>query len=164
MILRSGKIDLSPFFCRQPVEAPVSEPDMDLASGIAAFEAKEFRRALQLLTPLAEQGNADAQFRLAIMCQNGLGRVANAAQALHWMHASASQGHGLALHGLGVMYLYGECVDKDESEALKYFQRVADQGLAGSLTTLAMMYREGMGVEKDPVRAQALYRQAGFET
>jgi hypothetical protein len=25
---------------------------MDLASGIAAFEAKEFRRALQLLTPV----------------------------------------------------------------------------------------------------------------
>ena len=28
--------------------------DMNLASGIAAFEAKEFRRSLQLLQPLAE--------------------------------------------------------------------------------------------------------------
>ena len=80
----------------------MSEPDMDLASGIAAFEAKEFRRALQLLTPLAEDGDADAQFRLAIMCQNGLGRVASETQALHWMQASAGQDHGLALHGLGV--------------------------------------------------------------
>ena len=142
----------------------MSEPDMDLASGIAAFEAKEFRRALQLLTPLAEDGDSDAQFRPAIMCQNGLGMVTNEARALHWMQASARQDHGLALHGLGVMYLYGECVDKDESEALKYFRRAADQGLAGSLTTLAMMYEEGMGVEKDPLRAQALYRQAGFDT
>ncbi len=142
----------------------MSEPDMDLASGIAAFEAKEFRRALQLLTPLAEGGDADAQFRLAIMCQNGLGRVASEAQALHWMQASAHQDHGLALHGLGVMYLYGECVDKDESEAVKWFRRAADQGLAGSLTTLAMMYQEGLGVEKDPVHARKLYLQAGFET
>ena len=126
----------------------MSEPDMDLASGIAAFEAKEFRRALQLLTPLAEDGNADAQFRLAIMCQNGLGRVASEDQALHWMNASASQGHGLALHGLGIMYLYGECVSKDESEALKWFQRAADQGLAGFLKkpflpeTLVALVRE----------------------
>jgi hypothetical protein len=28
--------------------------DMELASGIAAFEAKEFARAMQLLQPLAE--------------------------------------------------------------------------------------------------------------
>ena len=141
----------------------MSEPDMDLASGIAAFEAKEFRRALQLLTPLAEGGDADAQFRLAIMCQNGLGRVASEAQALHWMRASSDQDHGLALHGLGGMYLYGECVNKYESEALKWFRRAADQGLAGSLTTLAMMYQEGIGVEKDPAHARELYQQAGFE-
>lgn len=141
----------------------MSEPDMDLASGIAAFEAKEFRRALQLLTPLAESGNADAQFRVAVMCQNGLGMAANEAGALHWMRASASQDHGLALHGLGIMYLYGECVDRDESEAFECFRRAADQGLQGSLTTLAMMYQEGRGVEKNPARAQELYRQAGFE-
>lgn len=51
--------------------------DMNLASGIAAFEAKQFTRAMQLLTPLTEEGNAEAQYRVAIMCQNGLGVVRN---------------------------------------------------------------------------------------
>ena len=38
--------------------------DMELASGIAAFEAKEFARAMQLLQPLAERGDPQAQYRV----------------------------------------------------------------------------------------------------
>ncbi|MGB5297381.1 MAG: sel1 repeat family protein, partial [Thiogranum sp.] len=50
-----------------------SNQDIELASGMAAFEAKHFSRAAQLLSPFAEDGNAEAQHRLAIMYQNGLG-------------------------------------------------------------------------------------------
>ena len=75
--------------------------DMNLASGIAAFEAKEFRRSLQLLQPLAEGGDPEAQYRLAVQYQAGLGCVQNPLQAYHWMREAAEQGHGLALHGLG---------------------------------------------------------------
>ena len=74
----------------------ISELDMALASGIAAFEAKEFRRAMPLLTPLAEQGDPGAQFRVAMMYQNGLGMVANEQQAYHWMRRAAEQNYGFA--------------------------------------------------------------------
>ena len=47
--------------------------DVDLASVLQAFEAKHFTRAMQLLSPLAEEGNLEAQHRCAIMYQNGLG-------------------------------------------------------------------------------------------
>lgn len=136
--------------------------DMNLASGIAAFEAKEFRRSLQLLQPLAESGEPEAQYRLAVQYQAGLGVVQNPLQAYHWMRAAAEQDHGLALHGLGIMYLYGECVDKNESEAACWLERAADQGLPGSMAALAGMYEQGLGVEKDPVRARELYDAAGF--
>jgi len=131
--------------------------DMDLASGIAAFEAKEFRRARQLLQPLAESGNAEAQYRLAIQHQAGLGVVANPMQASHWMREAAAQDHGLALHGLGIMYLYGECVEKNEQRAAECLQRAADQQLAGSMAVLAGMYEQGLGVEKNAARAKDLY-------
>lgn len=137
--------------------------DIDLASGIAAFEAKEFRRAMQLLSPLAEAGNPDAQFRLAIMAQNGLGVVPNEAMAYKWMRASAEQGYGLAQHGLGFMYLEGECVAQDETKAAEWFCRAAAQGLVGSMTTLAMMYEQGRGVERNLQEAKRLYKEAGFE-
>lgn len=135
---------------------------MNLASGIAAFEAKEFRRARQLLEPLAENGEPEAQYRLAVQYQAGLGVVQNPLQAYHWMREAADQDHALALHGLGIMYLYGECVDKDEREAAKWLQRAADQGLEGSMAALAGMYEQGLGVEKDPAKAKALYEAAGF--
>lgn len=54
---------------------------MNLSSSIAAFEIKHLLRALQLLSPLAEEGNADARYRMAIMYQNGLGVVRNETMA-----------------------------------------------------------------------------------
>ena len=64
-----------------------TDASVDLASGMAAFEAKHFTRALPLLSPFAERGNAQAQYRLAIMYQNGLGVVRNELLALKWMRA-----------------------------------------------------------------------------
>jgi TPR repeat protein len=136
--------------------------DMDLASGVAAFEAKEFRRAMQLLSPLADNGRPEAQFRLAIMFQNGLGVVPNESLAFKWMRTAAEQGYGLAQHGLGFMYLEGECTEQNEAEAATWFRLAADQGLVGSMTTLAMMYEQGRGVERDPQKAKRLYDKAGF--
>ena len=106
--------------------------DVDLASGVAAFEAKEFRRAFQLLAPLAARGEAEAQYRVAIMSQSGLGGVVNEGLAFSSMRDAALQGHGLAQHGLAVMYLYGECVARDEPEAAAWFRRAVEQGLPGS--------------------------------
>lgn len=141
----------------------LTDEGTSLHSGIAAFEAKHFASATRLLYPLAEQGNAEAQFRMAIMCQNGLGMVSNQEKALAYMRNAAEQGHALARHGLGFMYLEGECVDKDEAEAAKWFRLAAEQGMAGSMTTLAMMYQEGRGVEQDEEEARRLYKMAGFD-
>lgn len=136
--------------------------NIDLSSGVAAFEAKEFRRAMQLLLPLAERDEPEAQFRVAIMYQNGLGTAPNEIMAYKWMRSAAADGLALAQHGLGVMYLFGECVDKNEAEAAVWFERAADQGLAGSMTTLASLYEQGLGVEQDAEKAKALYAKAGF--
>ena len=138
----------------------MNDADMELASGVAAFEAKEFRRAFQLLAPLAVRGEAEAQFRVAVMSQNGLGGVVNEALAFSSMRDAALQGHGLAQHGLGVMYLYGECVAADEALAAEWFRRAAAQGLAGAMMTLGMMYEQGLGVERDVEQSRRLYAQA----
>ncbi len=140
-----------------------SEQDVNLSSGIAAFESKQFSRAVGLLGPLAEAGDPEAQYRVAIMAQNGLGMVENPLQAYKHMRAAAEAGLGVAQHGLGFMYMEGECVDKDPNKAVDWFKKAAAQGLAGSQTTLAMMYEEGRGVEKDPEEARRWYHLAGFD-
>ena len=81
----------------------MSSDDVDFASGMAAFEAKHFSRAAQLLSPFAENGNPEAQHRLAIMYQNGLGLAQHDGLALRWMKAAAENGYAVAQHGLGFM-------------------------------------------------------------
>jgi TPR repeat protein len=141
----------------------MSNQEIDLGSGIAAFEGKHFATAMQLLSPLAEQGEVEAQYRVAIMLQNGLLGSQNLPGAVKYMQAAADQGHAMAQHGMGFMYLEGEGVDKDPMQAKAWFEKAAAQGLQGSLTTLGMMYQEGNGVEQDEEKAKEYYRQAGFE-
>lgn len=140
----------------------LDDNQMTLGSGIAAFEAKHFARASHLLSPLADQGEPDAQYRMAIMLQNGLGMVANELLAYKYMKSAAESGHALAMHGLGFMYLEGECASKNEAKAVEWFTKASEQGLVGSMTTLALLYEQGRGVEKNPEEAKRLYALAGF--
>lgn len=139
------------------------EQELDLSSGIAAFEAKHFVKAQQLLAGLADNGHPEAQFRMAVMYQNGLGMVANPERAARYMRQAAEQGHALAQHGLGFMYMEGECVEADGEQAVFWLEKAAAQGLQGSLATLGMMFNEGRGVEQDRERAAQYYRRAGFD-
>ncbi len=137
--------------------------EINLASGIAAFEAKNFALAMPLLGGLAEKGNPDAQYRLGIMYQNGLGLVRNELMAMKWMTAAAKQGFAYAQHGIGFMYLEGDCVNKNPEKAAQWFHKAAEQGLAGSQTTLALMYEQGNGVEQNQDEAKRLYKLADYD-
>ena len=50
-----------------------SDPDLELSSGIKAFEAKDFTSAMRLLSPLADGGNAEAQYKVGEMYEMGRG-------------------------------------------------------------------------------------------
>ena len=76
--------------------------DMDMSSGIAAFESKQFSTATRLLAPRAEQGDPEAQYRMAIMAQNGLGMVENPAMALRYMTGRRRVGHGAGAARAGI--------------------------------------------------------------
>jgi len=141
----------------------MNDEDMQLASGIAAFEAKEFRRAWQLLEPLSDSGTPEAQYRCAIMQQNGLGVIAQPGKAAALMKKAADQELGLAQHSLGICYLFGEGVDKDPLEAIRLLELAGESGLAGAWSTLGMMYMEGQGVDKDVPKAREYYTKAGFD-
>lgn len=114
-------------------------PEVDLASGIAAFESKNFAQAMRLLGPLAERGAVEAQYRLAIMHQVGLGVLRNESMAYKWMRLAADQGLALAEHGLGCMYLDGDCAQQDRDKAAMWLSKSAFQGLEGSKVLLEMM-------------------------
>ncbi|MCG3872898.1 sel1 repeat family protein [Psychrobacter sp. Ps7] len=66
--------------------------------------AMNFRQNLRL----ANQGNASAQYNLAVMYYKGKGVQKNNAKAVEWFKQAAKQGHIKSQYNLEVMYSNGE--------------------------------------------------------
>ena len=64
----------------------------DLAAGLDALDRDDYAAALREFTPLADDGNARAQYRLGTMYAMGLGVPRDFAQAASWLKKAAQQG------------------------------------------------------------------------
>ena len=108
----------------------------------AALGRGEYATALRLLRPLADQGDAVAQFDLGLMYDVGhvgQGVPPNYAEARKWYRLAADQGHAEAQHFLGLMYYFAKGVPQDYAEARKWYRLAADQGNAGAQHSLGHM-------------------------
>ena len=79
----------------------------DFNKGLQAYNSGDFKTALAEWTPLAEQGNAQAQYNLGLMYRNGRGVPENDKTAVKWFTLAAEQGNASAQYNLGVMYARG---------------------------------------------------------
>ncbi len=70
------------------------------------------------LAKQAEKGDADAQFRLGVVCHEGRGVVQSDETAVFWYRKAAEQGHRSAQHNLGVCYYEGQGVRIKRREIL----------------------------------------------
>jgi uncharacterized protein len=131
-----------------------------LEEGNAAYIRGDFATAERLLRPLAEQGNATAQFDLGSMYHRGRGVPQDYAAALTWYRMAADQGDARAQNGLGDMYFEGNGVPQDYAAALAWYRKSADQGHASGAYNLGAMYRNGLGVPQDYAEALKWYRLA----
>ncbi|MCY3969047.1 MAG: tetratricopeptide repeat protein [Acidobacteria bacterium] len=106
----------------------------------------------------AEQGDADAQYRLArrhaIEAErwNGIGRDF-AKEAERWYIKAAEQGHARAYYRLGG-------VQKNDTVAIVFFRLAAEQSDADAQYQLGKVYDWGTGGEKDAAEAVRWYRLA----
>ena len=85
----------------------------DFAKGSAAYESGDYATALKEWTPLAEQGDADAQFNLGVMYNNGKGVIQDYKTAVKWYTLSAEQGDVMAQKNLSINFALGRGVIED---------------------------------------------------
>ncbi len=85
----------------------------DFNKGLAAAESGDFATALREWKPLAEKGDATAQFNLGLMYRKGEGVPQDYKTAVKWYTLAAEQGHADAQYNLGWMYHNGEGVPQD---------------------------------------------------
>ena len=93
---------------------------------VAAHGRGDYATAFRLWRPLADQGNAGAQFNLGLMYDNGKGVTQNHAEAVKWYRLAAVQGNARAQSNLGVMFERGQGVTQNHAEAVKWYRRAAD--------------------------------------
>jgi V8-like Glu-specific endopeptidase len=133
----------------------------ELDDAVAASHGGDYATALRRLSPLAEKGDARAQFDIGFMHAYGWGVERNPAEAITWYRKAADQGLAVAQHFLGLAYANGEGVRPDDAEAARWFARAAAQGFAQAQFMLGQMTLDGRGVAKDPVQGYALVVMAG---
>jgi hypothetical protein len=73
--------------------------------GLAAFEKGDYAEALKEWRPLADQGDAEAQYRLGRMHEKGWGTTKDFDAALRWYRLAAEQGHEEAKKVLKILEL-----------------------------------------------------------
>jgi len=78
---------------------------------------KDYAEAVKWFRKAAEQGDADAQGFLGVMCYIGDGVPEDKTEAVKWYRKAAEQGHARAQNALGVMYDYGKGVPENDVEA-----------------------------------------------
>jgi FOG: TPR repeat, SEL1 subfamily len=90
-----------------------------LEDGHAAYQSGDYKKALEILRPLAEQGNSQAQLILGVMYDNGQGVDKDPAESIKWYLKAAEQGIPAIQHDVGVKYFQGTGVEQDYQEAAK---------------------------------------------
>ena len=74
-----------------------------LEQGKISFEEKNYSSAFSELKPLAEKGNADAQYAVGYMYYYGKGTKANRALAKLWINKAAAKGQAQAQKAKSLM-------------------------------------------------------------
>jgi TPR repeat protein len=137
-------------------------PSEDLDAANAAYGNGDYAAALRLLRPLAEQGDAGAQYSLGIMYRNGKGVPQDLGEAIKWYRRAADQGNPFAQYNLGVMYDEGRGVAQSDSEAMAWYRKAANLGDARALYNLGVMYEKGQGIAPNGAQAYMWYSLAAF--
>ena len=128
--------------------------------GREAYINGDYQRALQILTPLATQGNSEAQKMLGIMYDYGHGVKADPKRALEWYILSAKQGDPAVQYQVGAKYFRGDDIKQDYKEAAKWWELAANGGQVDAQFNLGLMYFRGLSIPQDDVKAAGLFRAA----
>ncbi len=117
----------------------------DYERGMEAFQAQEYSRALAILTPLAQQNDANAQHRIAVMYRHGMGMGVDHQLALDWYKKAADNGHLKAQTSVAAMLYFAMGIKADWPQAAHYWSLAAQQGDGKSQESYGLMLIQGEG-------------------
>lgn len=142
------------------IAAPLPAQDAgSVKAGIDAWGRGDFDSAVEIWTPLAANGDADARFNLGQAYRLGRGVERDLARARTFFEAAAGDGHLEAQAVLGLMLFN----DGQRADGLGWLKRAADRGEARALLVYGTALYNGDEVARDPVRAYAFVSRAAAQ-
>jgi hypothetical protein len=139
------------------VAAPLSA--QSVKAGIDAWQKADYSGAIAIWRPLAEAGDADAQFNLGQAYRLGRGVPLDLSVAKIWFERAARSGHVDAQTTLGLLIFQ----NGDRAAGLKWLKAAADQGEPRALLVYGTALFNGDGVPQDRVLAYALVSRAAAQ-
>lgn len=115
------------------------------------------------LQQAAEQGDRDAQFKLANLYRRGLGLRRSMSEAHEWYLRAADQNHVGALFQLGELHWLGLIGKVDKTEAARWYLQAAIQENAEAQYRLGILYKYGQGLPTDDAEALKWWQQAATQ-
>ena len=135
----------------------------DYEDGVVAYGKGDFATALRLWTPLAEQGDAKAQYHLGRMYRDGNGVAQDYKTAVKWYTLAAEKGGASAQNNLGKLYENGQGVAQNYKIAVKWYTLSAEQGNEVGQWYLGSMFEKGQGVAQDYVKSHMWWNIAAID-
>lgn len=131
-----------------------------LDKAVSLYLNKDYKKSYDLLLPMANTGNDEAQSLIASMYETGKGVLQDKRKAVDWYKKSAKNGNSLSQNTLGVLYEMGDGVLQDYKESYYWYKKSADQGDPYGLMNTGIMLLDGLGVQKNKALAAKHLRKA----
>lgn len=114
-----------------------------------AYLQKDYTTAFAKYTEAATDGNADAQYHLAVMYAEGEGVEKNLPKAATLLQQAVAQDHADAQLMLGLFNVYGDGVPANPENGAWLISQAAEAGNDVAMYYLGNLYAAGLGVEKN---------------
>ncbi|HEX6740486.1 MAG TPA: tetratricopeptide repeat protein, partial [Sphingomicrobium sp.] len=130
-----------------------------MKAGIDAWQKADYSAAVTIWRPLAEQGDADAQFNLGQAYRLGRGVPIDLGAAQIWFERAAGKGHLDAQTTLGLLLFQ----NGNHTGALRWLKAASDKGEPRAMLVYGTALFNGDSVPQDPVLGYAYISRAAAQ-
>lgn len=132
---------------RRPIKTTAA--DCNIRGGeYVAYDRANYKTALKIWLPAAEQGDAEAQLAVGEIFEKGLGTEPNYEAAVLWYQKAAEQGNKSAQFNLGTLYEQGLGVEKNKLHALNLYRQ------AWGLPDDSVIFQDAARAEQAALRSE----------
>lgn len=117
----------------------------------------------ELFWDLANKGDIEYQYKLAICYLEGEGFPKNVDSAKEWLKKAANNGHVLSQNILGDVYSNESGNEKNIDEAIKWYTLAAKNGNSTAQIKLGNFFFSGKGVKQNYSTAMEYFKQAAIQ-